>query len=277
MDERAYRQAEQRLWASVDVAPTERRVTLPRLGVAVRVQEVGDGPPVLFVHGGPNAGAGWAPLIGELDGFRSLLIDRPGTGLSEPLAIDRGNVAEVGDTFVADVLDALELDRAHVVASSFGGFLALRSAAATPQRVERMVQMACPAGAPGMGMPGFMKALVAPGLGRLVSALPASERAARMTLRQIGHAKSLDAGGIAAAVVDWFVALQRHTDTMRHEARLIAGLGSLRGWADELTLTDALLARVTTLTHFLWGPTTPSAAHRWPGVWWARCRTPISP
>lgn len=140
--------------------------------------------------------AEWAPLVAELGGFRSLLLDRPGTGLSEPLAIDATNLEQVADIFVADVLDALGVERAHLVASSFGGYLALRSAAATPDRVGRMVQMAVPGGAPGMAMPAFMKAIVAPGLGRLIRALPPNERTGRMTLRQIGHGKSLDAGRI---------------------------------------------------------------------------------
>ena len=50
--------------------------------------------------------------------------------------------------FVPGVLDGLGLDRAHIVASSFGGFLGLMSASAAPTRILRMVQMACPAFVP---------------------------------------------------------------------------------------------------------------------------------
>jgi hypothetical protein len=57
MSEVDYRCAERRLWNSVGLTPHESFVTLPRLGVEARVQEVGEGEPVLFIHGGPNAGS----------------------------------------------------------------------------------------------------------------------------------------------------------------------------------------------------------------------------
>jgi 2-hydroxy-6-oxonona-2,4-dienedioate hydrolase len=258
MDATRYREAEGRLWTAAGARPTERTLRLPTLGVEVRLQAVGDGDPVLFLHGGPNAGSTWAAVAAELGGFRRLLLDRPGTGLSDPLRIGPDNLAAVADVLVADVLDALELPDAHVVASSFGGFLALRSAAATPQRFGRMVQMACPAGAPGMRMPAFMKALVTPGLGRLIDLFPPTERAGRMILRQIGHGPSLDAGRIPQEFLDWYLAMQRHTDTMANESRMIRSLASRRaGWHPALTLPDELLARVTTPTFFLWGADDP--------------------
>jgi 2-hydroxy-6-oxonona-2,4-dienedioate hydrolase len=142
-DTAAYREAEARLQAAVGLAPpAEHQVRLDSTGTTVRVQELGEGDPVLFIHGGPNSGSTWVPLVAHLSGLRCLLVDRPGTGLSAPYPITAANLARIGAAFVADVLDGLGIDRAHVVASSFGGHLALRSAAATPQRFARMVQMA---------------------------------------------------------------------------------------------------------------------------------------
>ena len=86
MDEARYREAERRLWASVGVIPTEQRVRLERTGLTVRVQEVGQGPAVVLIHGASNSGASWAGLVARLDGFRCLLLDRPGCGLSDPQA-----------------------------------------------------------------------------------------------------------------------------------------------------------------------------------------------
>src|SRR6185503_5068467 len=140
MDEQRYREAERALWEWAGVQPTEQRVRLEPFGVTVRVQEAGEGPPVLFIHGGPNAGSTWVPLVGHMAGFRSIVLDRPGTGLSDPYPVDEQTLPAFADGLVASVLDAVSVDRAHVVGSSFGGFLALRSAAATPDRVSRMVQ-----------------------------------------------------------------------------------------------------------------------------------------
>lgn len=90
----------------------------------LRVQEVGDGDPVLFMHGGPSAGSPRAPMLKNMRGFRCLLVDRPGSGLSEPFPMTAENLPEFGAAFVGDVLTGLEVGRTHVVTSSFGGHLA---------------------------------------------------------------------------------------------------------------------------------------------------------
>jgi pimeloyl-ACP methyl ester carboxylesterase len=249
-DERAYRAAEAHLWSTVGLTPSEHWVRPAATGTTVRVQEVGDGPPALFLHGGPNAGSTWAPLVAHLTGLRCLLVDRPGTGLSAPYPIGAGNLPRIGAAFVGDVLDGLGISRAHVVASSFGGHLALRSAAAHPERFLRMVQMACPAFVPGDRVPAFMRLISRRSIRRVVNALPPSERAARMVMRQIGHARSLDSGRMPAAFIDWYVDLQRHTDTMRNDGDLIGA--AMPHWRD-LRLTAEMLSAVRVPTLFWWG------------------------
>ena len=145
MNEAKYREAEKTLWDSVGLEPTETFVKLPRLGTTVRVQSVGEGPPALFIHGGPNSGSTWATLVEHITDFTCLLLDRPGTGLSELYPVRKNNLIDYASHLVSDVLDGLEIDSADVVASSFGGYCALWSATATPERFDRMVQMACPA------------------------------------------------------------------------------------------------------------------------------------
>ena len=150
MNEAAYRAAEQRLWRSLGVDPVERWIHLARNDVDVRIQELGTGHPALFLHGANTSGASWGSLAARLTGSRCLVLDRPGTGLSKPLArrIDACSLTEIADTLVADILDALELPTAHLVATSLGGYVALRAAAASPDRVDRMVQFSWPVGAP---------------------------------------------------------------------------------------------------------------------------------
>jgi 2-hydroxy-6-oxonona-2,4-dienedioate hydrolase len=260
MNEARYREAERRLWDSVGVLPTEQRVHLKRTGVTVRVLEVGEGPPVLFVHGAGVSGASWATLAGRLTGFRCILLDRPGTGLSDPLTtpLDPDSLPRIGDALVVDVLDALGLDSAHLVATSFGGYFALRAAAAHPGRIGRMVQFSWPVGAPIARVPTMMRMQAIPLLGRLVSALPPSERMNRMGLRQIGHAASLEDGRISQEILDWWLALLRDTDTTRHEMRMSRSLLSLRHGLDRrVILSDGFLGTVRTPTHFIWGEKDP--------------------
>jgi pimeloyl-ACP methyl ester carboxylesterase len=207
MDERRYREAERRLWDSLGVTPSEHRIDLRLSGVKVRVQEIGAGPPVLFVHGANTSGASWASLVARIEGFRCLVLDRPGTGLSEPVAaaFDAAGLRAFADALVADVVDALGLESAHVVATSFGGYMALRSAAAHPDRFRRMVQFSWPVGAPIDRLPAFIRMGAVPGLRRLLAAMPPSERAVRMMFRGIGHRESLKADASAArtSIATW--------------------------------------------------------------------------
>lgn len=252
MNEAAYRQAERRLWEAVGLEPKEHRVGIN--GASVRVQEVGSGEPVLFIHGGPNAGSTWAGMLPYFEGYRALLVDRPGTGLSDTYRIgDIEDFRSFARGFVNRVLSEMGVDRAHVVASSVGGYIALQSAAEHPESVYRMVQMACPAFVPGMGMPPFMRMMSLSLVRRIMDILPPNEKVGRSMLRQIGHGASLDAGVIPQVFFDWYLALQKHTDTMRNDGELIGMGGSFSGWDPTMTMSDDFLASVQTPTLFIWG------------------------
>lgn len=255
MNEASYQQAEQVLWKGVGIHPDEHIVTLTTTGTEVRLQIIGDGPPVLFIHGGPNSGSTWAPIVGAFDGYSCILVDRPGTGLSEPYPniVDRENLFRFGDRIVDDVLTGLGIERAHVVASSFGGYLALRSAAATPERFGRMVQMACPALVPGMKTPPFMRMISMGWFRKFTGLFPPNEKISDGILRQIGHGASLDAGRIPQSFKDWYLDLQRYTDTMENDGELIGSLASFGGFDRAMTLPDELISSVTIPTLFLWG------------------------
>lgn len=258
MNEASFRRAEERLWMQVGVVPTEHRVPLRR-DVVVRVQEVGSGPPILFIHGTTNSAASWAFLAGRLaPSFRCLLLDRPGCGLSGPLPAVPGveGLPEHGDMLVVDVLDALGIGSAHLVSTSMGGYFAFRAAVAHPERVGRIVQLGWSLGAPTGRLPLLMRLASLPGAGRLMAAMPVNERVVRSMFRQIGLKEALEAGRIPQAVIDTYVALLRDTDTMANEVA-IGGGASLLELVGRLELTDEILAGVRAPTLFLWGDRDP--------------------
>lgn len=260
MDEQRYRAAERALWHDAGVTPTEHRVHLARNDVGVRVLEVGTGPPVLFIHGGPGAaGPSFAHLAARLPQLRCLLLDRPGTGLSDPHPLDSpAAVRHEAETLVADVLDALDIPRAHLVGSSHGSYVALLSAAAHADRIDRTVHLGCPGFVEGMKATAFDRLVLLPGASRLFSRLPASERGLRSTLRRLGHTVALEAGKIPQAFIDQHVALQQHTDTMRNELTSMGNMGTFRsGFDPALTLDAAVLGRVKSPSYLLWGDNDP--------------------
>jgi len=260
-DETRYRRAERRLWDSLGVVPAERRVRLDRLGCMVRVQELGAGPPVLFLHGGSTCGTSWADLAIRLPGYRCLLVDRPGTGLSDPLrdpVRDIASLAALADALVPDILDALELTSADVVATSFGGYFALRAALTAPARVGRMVILGWTAGAPVGRLPPMMRAGTAPVLGELLARAPSGTRTVRSIFRGIGLGRALDEGRISDEAVAAYAALLRYTPTLGNDLALgRLFLSPVRGLDPRLALSPAERGQIGAPALFVWGEVDP--------------------
>ena len=112
-----------------------------------QVLELGDGPPLLLVHGGGDGAFVWVPILSALARNRRVLaVDRPGHGLAEPFDYRGVDLLEHARTFLGDVLDALELPAVDIAANSIGGLLATAFALDKPERVSRLVLVGAPVG-----------------------------------------------------------------------------------------------------------------------------------
>ena len=97
----------------------------------------GDGPAVVLLHPGIHDSTVWDSVVPLLDGFRVIRYDRPGFGGSPAATSEFTNL-----THVVGVLDALGVDRAHLVGNSMGGALALSLALEHPERVASLTLLA---------------------------------------------------------------------------------------------------------------------------------------
>jgi pimeloyl-ACP methyl ester carboxylesterase len=246
-----YLETERRLWKLYELDPDERFLDLDAPAARLRVLEVGSGEPVLFVHGTVGPG-GWPSLIRELPGFRSIVLERPGWGLSSAIDYSRQEYR----TLVADVLrgalDALGLERAHVVGGSIGNVWALRLAAQHPSRVGRIVLMGGGPIVVESGVPGIIRLLASPA-GALMVRVPDKPARLRSILRQSGHGASLDAGRIPDEFIDWRVAVGRETQSMRHEREMVCAIVKGRSYRPGLTFDDAELAAIQHPTLHVYG------------------------
>jgi pimeloyl-ACP methyl ester carboxylesterase len=104
--------------------------------------EAGTGEPVLLLHGLGATKASFLPTIDALaPNYRAIGVDLPGFGDSDkPLfgAYDPPFFAQA----MTALLDALELDSAHVVGNSMGGRVALELGLGHAERVRRLVLLA---------------------------------------------------------------------------------------------------------------------------------------
>ena len=102
------------------------------------VEEEGNGPPILFLHGGLGDARLWAPVSERLrDSYRCVRYDCRFFGRSE----GPDEAWSPVDDAVA-VLDARGIDRAAVAGLSMGGGVALRVAQVHPDRVTAVVHVA---------------------------------------------------------------------------------------------------------------------------------------
>jgi len=113
-------------------------------GIDTNYHDLGDGPPVLLIHGsgpGVTAYANWRLTMPALARqFRVIAPDMAGFGETERPAGYRYSMDNWVD-HVLGLLDALGVERAHVIGNSFGGALALALAIRAPARVGRLVLM----------------------------------------------------------------------------------------------------------------------------------------
>ncbi len=105
----------------------------------------GSGAPVLLIHGLGYGRWGWAPLESRLaDRFSVVTFDNRGIGASSSPA-GPYTAAEMAADAVA-VLDAADIDKAHVIGTSLGGMIAQELALGWPTRVDRLVLMSTTSG-----------------------------------------------------------------------------------------------------------------------------------
>ncbi len=253
MNEAAYRTAEANLWQSLGVAPEERTVRLASVDADIRIQEVGTGPTVLLLHGSPSSGTGWAHLVPHLNGRRVVMVDLPGAGLSEPMS--RGTVvADYLERVVVDCLDALGERNALVVGSSSGGTLALKAAAADPERISGLVLMGTPGMIEELGTPASERLMLLPGVGALLGRMRPGARMQRKMWRSIGHGASLDEGRLGDAYLEWWGALLKHTNSLRNDMALLSSLRGRPGsYAPQHLIGEAERARIAAPTLLIWG------------------------
>ena len=99
----------------------------------------------IFLHDGLGTSASWKQLpkhIGRKAGINTVAYDRYGYGKSAPRGSFSFGFMEAEVPALVDLLDALSLERVHLVGHSDGASIALLFAARYPERVMSLVSVA---------------------------------------------------------------------------------------------------------------------------------------
>lgn len=134
------------------------RIKEGELDLQLHYNDLGNGSEtVVMLHGSGPGASGWAnfnrniePLVAA--GYRVILMDCPGWSKSDPIVCS-GSRSELNARALKGLLDALGLDKVHILGNSMGGHSAVAFALSHPARVGKLVLMGGGTGGPSQFVP----------------------------------------------------------------------------------------------------------------------------
>lgn len=120
--------------------------TIETNGVALSVDDRGDGYPCVLIHGFPELAYSWRHQIPALvdAGFRSISYDLRGCGGSTgPEPVEEYSLTHQVDDVIG-ILDRLGLEEAVVIGHDWGSIIAYAAALSHPERVSHVVSLNVP-------------------------------------------------------------------------------------------------------------------------------------
>jgi pimeloyl-ACP methyl ester carboxylesterase len=119
-------------------------------GTRIRMLRGGNGPPLIFLHGA-SGHVGWLPFLDRLSrSFDVLAPEHPGFGSSDdPPWLDRTSDLAY---FYLDLIEALKLDRVHLMGTSLGGWTAAELAVRNTSKLASLT-LVCAVGIVADGVP----------------------------------------------------------------------------------------------------------------------------
>jgi pimeloyl-ACP methyl ester carboxylesterase len=196
-------------------------------GVETFVLDLGHGQPVVCLHGVPASSFLYRKLIVELAarGLRGIAFDLPGLGLAErPAAFDY-TWTGLG-RFASAAVEALDLDRFHLVVHDIGAPVGFELAAAHPARVASLTVLNAPVEVDTFHRPWVMR-----------------------------HQGIADLSKITTAELDAYLVLLRRTDKGRAFLKIMRGFELTRAKRD---LYVGLLRSRAFPVQIIWGEADPA-------------------
>jgi haloalkane dehalogenase len=158
-------------WITAMLPSQMRRYQVDVNGTAMHVMEMGQGLPVVMLHGNPTWGFLYRRIAGHLqhDRLRIILPDLVGLGLSERIPLADHSL-EAHAAWFGGLLDALQLEDVLFVGQDWGGPIGLIALAEREERLKGMVLLNTVVGPPkdGFRPTAFHRFSHIPGLSTLV-------------------------------------------------------------------------------------------------------------
>jgi haloalkane dehalogenase len=216
------------------------------------VREEGDGQPVVCLHGVPSSCFLYRKVIAELAsrGLRGVAFDLPGLGLADRPPDFDYSWTGLG-RFAGAAVDALGLDRFHLVVHDVGGPVGFELAAAAPDRVRSLTVLNTMVEVDTFKRPWSMEPFARRGLGEIyLATLSKPAFRALWNLQAIGDRTATPKEEVYA-----YVDLLKHSDRGRAFLRIMRGFERTREKGD---LYVSALRDVPYPVQVVWGANDPA-------------------
>ena len=221
--------------------------TFEAAGVESFVREEGEGPAVVCMHGVPSSSFLYRKVLPALaeHGLRGIAFDLPGLGLaSRP---DDFDYSWTGlGAFATAAVDALGLDRFHLVVHDVGGPVGFELAAAMPDRIESMTVLNTLVDVASFKKPMSMRSFESPTLGPIYLKT-LSRPAFRLLMKMQGIG---DMSKVPKAELDAYVGLLKRDDGGKAFLQIMQGFETT---PEKQTLYRSTLADGQYPVQVVWG------------------------
>lgn len=221
-------------------------------GVGSFVREEGDGDPVVCIHGVPSSCFLYRKVLAELAGrgLRGVAFDLPGLGLADRPARFDYSWTGLGRFCVAAV-EALGLERYHLVVHDIGGPIGFELAAVMPDRVASLTVLNTLVEVDTFKRPWSMEPFARRGLGEVY--LRTLTKPAFRTLMRLQGVKDMSA--VPREELDAYVDLLREGDGGRAFLRIMRGFERT---AEKRSLYESVLRDERYPVQVVWGADDPA-------------------
>ncbi len=142
-----YQETRARLFKKAGIEPQSKFVTTNGPVKKVHYLQIGNGDPLIIVHGGLSHSSEWINILKSLaDHFNLYVVDRPGHGLTDPIDYRGVDYRNSAVEFLESFIDAIGLTKAKFMGNSMGGYFTMCFALEKPERVEKLLLIGAPAG-----------------------------------------------------------------------------------------------------------------------------------